>query len=512
MHQTGRFPSRVFRRLSRQLGRLHVRLLIVNGIVLLVPVAGLEFARLFERELLASLERDMRNQATLVRSFLEARGLDPFSLEVEQALAASARSTRTRIRVLDQSAQVRLDSHRTGPPEGEESPPPRVLGSSLLLRGDSGPRWSALAERVEVRRALAGVPSAYTRIREREPSVFLFLSEPIRNASAVIGVVYVTRSTRPVMVELYRIRSGLQQVLTVALVFTVGVTLWLAYTITRPLERLSRVATRIAKGQTDVPIPITGTGEVRELGVAFRTMTERLRQRMHDTESFAADVAHAFKSPLTSIRGAAELLEQGAAEDPEVRARFLRNIELDSERLDRLVTRLLQLSRIEASSGPSERVALHSVLVAVAERSATPDVEIVLAEPVPDAFVWGRREDLETAFANLCDNAVKFSPEGGRVTLRLSRNGSVYRVTVEDTGPGVPVELEPRLFQRFFTTDVDHGTGLGLAIVRSVIEAHGGRVFLDRDAAPGARFVVELPARTAQPEPRSAPENLAATR
>jgi two-component system sensor histidine kinase ChvG len=296
------------------------------------------------------------------------------------------------------------------------------------------------------------------------------------------------------MVELYRIRSGLQQVLTLALLFTVCVTLWLGYSITRPLERLSRVASRIAAGQTDLDIPITGSGEVRELGAAFRTMTERLRARMHDTVAFAADVAHAFKSPLTSIRGAAELLDQGAADDLAARKRFLRNIELDSERLDRLVSRLLQLSRIEASSGPSERVALHTVLANAAARSATPDVDVVLTEPERRAFVRGRREDLETAFANLCDNAVKVSPQASSVRVGLGRDGASHRVTVDDDGPGVPVEVEPRLFQRFFTTDVDHGTGLGLAIVKSVVEAHGGRVSLRRRAARGACFLVELPA------------------
>lgn len=483
----------MFERLKREFGRLHVRLLVVNAIVLLVPVAGLEFARLFEHELLASLERDMRNQATLVRHFLESEGELRVSPRLERVLSESAKDTRTRVRVLDRDAEVLLDSHRSGPPEGEEPPPPRVLGSPLLPGRGSGPRWSPLPERSEIKKALAGTPAAYTRIREREPNVFLFVAEPVFAGSAVTGAVYVTRSTRPVLVELYRIRSGLQQVLAVALVFTVGVTLWLAYSITRPLERLSRVASRIASGESGLEIPITGSGEVRELGSAFATMTARLQERMQDTVAFAADVAHAFKSPLTSIRGAAELLGQGAADDPKARERFLHNIELDSERLDRLVSRLLQLSRIEASNAHFERVALHDVLRHAAERSATPDVEVALPEPLPEAFVRGRQEDLATAFANLCDNAVKFSPAGACVRVALESDAAVHRVTVEDDGPGVPPDVAPRLFQRFFTTDVDHGTGLGLAIVKSVAEAHGGRVWFEQRDAPGARFVVELP-------------------
>jgi signal transduction histidine kinase len=129
----------------------------------------------------------------------------------------------------------------------------------------------------------------------------------------------------------------------------------------------------------------------------------------------------------------------------------------------------------------------------VAERSATPDVAVLAPDDAPPSVVKGRPEDLETAFANLCDNAVKFSPARGLVTIGLSRRGSTLRVSVDDEGPGVPNEVEPRLFQRFFTMDADQGTGLGLAIVKSVVEAHRGRVFLDAKAGPGARFVVELP-------------------
>lgn len=481
----------MLRKLRRLVGRLYVRLLLVNGVVLLVPIAGLEFARLFERELLASLERDMRNQATLTRRFLEA-SQDPFSPAHQDVLVASARDTRTRIRVLGAQGAVRLDSHAQGPPEGHEEPPPRVVGSRLGSVGEGRTAWSDLPERSEVKAAFAGKPAAYTRIREREPSVFLFVAEPLRRGQRVEGVVYVTRSTRPVMVELYRIREGLSQVLALALCFTVAVTLWLGFSITRPLERLSRVATKIAAGQINLPIPVSGSGELHDLGAAFRTMTERLRQRMQDTAAFAADVAHAFKSPLTSIRGASELLSQGAADDPRARERFLRNITLDSERLDRLVTRLLQLSRLDASTHAFEPLSLDALLVETAERSSTPDVAVLVEPSALGVTVHGRKEDLETAFANLFDNAVKFSPPGQAVRVGVERTDDQVRVRVRDEGPGVAAEVQPRLFQRFFTTDTDQGTGLGLAIVQSVVEAHGGQVAL-APAERGACFVVELP-------------------
>jgi two-component system sensor histidine kinase ChvG len=224
-------------------------------------------------------------------------------------------------------------------------------------------------------------------------------------------------------------------------------------------------------------------------------MTERLRQRMRDTAAFAADVAHGFKSPLTSIRGAAELLAQGAADDPSARARFLANIELDSERLDRLVTRLLQLGRIEAATAAPERVDLRVLLEELASRSSTPDVAVQVSSNIEQAPLWGRKEDLGTAFANLYDNAVRFSPQGASALVELQALPELYRITITDSGPGVPQASEKRLFERFFTTDTEQGTGLGLAIVKSVAEAHGGRAYYRAATAGGACFVVELPQR-----------------
>ncbi|HVY46817.1 MAG TPA: histidine kinase dimerization/phospho-acceptor domain-containing protein, partial [Minicystis sp.] len=416
-------------RLARHLGRLRVRLLVVNLVLLLVPVAGLEFARVHERQLLEALERDMRDQTALVRASLEAdlaRGVpldDPAHLEV---LVQAARETRTRVRLVDASGEVVVDSHADGPPEGPEPPPPSMLPTSTREVGErvrsalrTEAPWPEVRDRREVRAALAGRADATTRVRARRPGVFLFVTEPVREDGRVAGAVYAVRSTQPVLVELYRIRSGLFRVLAVAIALTLLVTLLLAWSITTPIERLSRAAKRVAAGEPGVVLPVGGGGELRELGEAFAAMKERLDARLRYIEGFAADVAHEFKSPLTSIRGAAELLEEGAAEDPDARRRFLRNIELDVARLDRLVSRLLELSRIEASSEPVAPIDVAALAARVAERSGTPDqrVEVVVTARHPVALA--RETDLETALVNLVDNAVRFSPAGAPVELRV---------------------------------------------------------------------------------------------
>lgn len=496
-----------------QFGRIRVRLLIVNLAVLLVPAVGLEFARIYERQLLSSLERDMRNQAALAREMIETgldreRTLD--DADVGNTLTAAARQTRTRIRILDTEGRPLLDSHRDGPPEGPEPPAPTIIPQSAydtawrVRRGsadvqsssvaedpsDARERWPIVPQRREVRSALSGHPDAYTRIRDEEPAVFLFISEPIRHAGDVVGAVYVTRSTSPVLAELYKIRTGLIEVLVVAMVLTLLLTLVLAWSISRPLSRLARAARRISSGERAVSIPVGGSGEIRELGEAFAKMTEKLDARMRYISEFTADVAHELKSPLTSIRGAAELLEEGAADDPDARGRFLENIVLDAERLDRLVLRLLELSRIDSSQEPMEQLDLSGLVDRVVERTHTKEQPVDVRWHTPLRVWRGREEDLERALLNLVENGLRFSKEAAPVEIHVRQvPEGALAFEVRDHGPGVPEGNRDKIFERFFTTDADrHGTGLGLAIVKSVAEAHGGSVELESPEDGGALF------------------------
>ena len=501
----------LLRRVVRAFGRIGIRLLVVNLVVLLVPIAGLEFARIHERQLNDSLERDMKNQAALVRAVVEAdlaRGVALGDRRQVGILADAARSTRTRIRLLDPAGEVVADSHENGPPEGPEPPPPHLLPRRGSGRGSEIPwadmqpdpsspgAWPELTQRLEVRTALAGRPSARTRLRARDPGVFFFIAEPVHEGERIAGVVYAVRSTRPVMVELYRIRAGLIRVLFVAFCITAAITLLLAYSISRPLVHLSRAAKRVAAGEPDVVIPVGGGGEIAELGESFALMKERLDARMRYISDFAADVAHEFKSPLTSIRGAAELLGEGAADEPEARARFLRNIELDVARLDRLVSRLLELSRIEASRQALTAVDLPALLARTTERASAPDQPVELRYRARVREIRAREMDLETALLNLLDNAVRFSPPGEPVVVEVDGGADVLQIAVVDRGPGISAANLPKVFDRFFTTDADKdGTGLGLAIARTVIVAHGGSIHVKSEPGQGATFTVTLPVR-----------------
>ena len=508
----GRWLS-LARRVRHGVGRLRTRLLIVNLAVVLVPIAGLEFARVYERQLLDALQRDMQNQAVLVKSSLEAglaRGEAFGTPEQEAELSAAALQTRTRIRLVDAQRGLLVDSHRNGPPEGKEPGPPlltteraRQLEQSLSeasrARASNPTEPGApLETRPELQGAFAGKRSTATRVARHPPAVFLFLAEPVRDRQGVRGAVYVTRSTTPVLQEMHRIRRGLTLVLTMALGLTAAMTVLLAWTISRPLERLAHAARRIAAGEGGTEVPVAGGGEISELAEAFREMTRKLEARHRYISAFAADVAHEFKSPLTSIRGAAELLAEGAADELDARQRFLENIALDAARLDRLVSRLLELSRIDASEQSPVLVDLEALVRRAVERSQGPDGSVVLDYASSIPVIFARPADLETALLNLIDNALRFSAPGVAVTVRVSgRAGESHvRIAVEDRGSGISEANLPRIFERFFTTDADRsGTGLGLAIVKSVVESLGGSVEVRSRLGEGTRFTLALPAR-----------------
>ena len=500
----------LWQRLRQSVGRIRTRLLVVNLVVVLVPVVGLEFARLYERQLLDGLERDMQNQAVLVKTSLEAgfaRG-NGFGTSAQEAeLASAALQTRTRIRLVDKKGELLADSHRNGPPEGKEPRLPFLVRESAslerslrALRGGSSNAdpGATLAQRTELVAAFNGQRATATRVSHNPPSLFLFLAEPVRENGLVRGAVYVTRSTTPVLQEMHRIRRGLTRVLGLAFTLTASLTLLLAWTISRPLERLAHAARRIAAGDSGLEVPVTGAGEIRELAQAFREMTRKLEARQRYISSFAADVAHEFKSPLTSIRGAAELLSDGAADDLAMRHRFLKNIELDAARLDRLVSRLLELSRIDASEALPVPVDLAALVRRAVDRSQGSDSVIDLDYGSSITSILARPADLETALLNLLDNALKFSAPGSRVLVRVAGRADEHFVSIEviDRGPGIPEQHLAQIFERFFTTDAERtGTGLGLAIVKSVVETLGGTVTVRSSASDGTQFCLRLPAR-----------------
>lgn len=468
------------RRLVRHLARIRYRLLLINVIVAAVPIVGLTFAEMHEQQLLGALEDDMIHQAELVRAMVLE---DPagFSLDHRDAvLMTAARSTRTRIRLLDEAGVIRADSHRGGPPEGAERPVPHLLRGESPSHAAEVPRPVELASRPELRAALAGRYGSATRLWSNQDRVYLFAALPILGAGHTVrGVVYVTRSTHDVKLQLYRLRTWIIRWLALTIGVTALLTLLLATTIARPLGKLTRRAQRIAARQ---PVDATDrltrrADEIGQLARAVEAMTDELERRARDARTLAADISHEFKTPLTGIRGAAELLREGAAEDPEARDRFLAMIVDDTARLDRLVSRLLELARVEDDRGAALPVDLGALARACAARPWAVPVAVACSG---DVVIAGRAASLASAIENLVANAVQHAEPDTTVHVVVEARGGLVRVIVANHGPALSPAARGKVWDRFYSTrTADGGSGLGLAIVRSVATAHGGSVGVD---------------------------------
>lgn len=464
--------SRGLRGAFRHLARIRYRLLLINLIVCAVPLVGISFARMHEEQLLGALEADMIHQAQLVR----AMGVDA----KEAVLVAAARDTRTRIRILDARGTVRADSHRGGPPEGAERSVPRLLRDDTPEHEAEVPRPVDLISRSEVKTALAGRYGSATRLWGNQDRVYLFSALPILDkAGAVTGVVYVTRSTHDVKLQLFRLRTWLVRVLIFTCVTTALLTLLLATTIARPLGRLTRRAQRIAARQ---PVETTDAltnraDEIGQLARAVEAMTEELERRARDARTLAADISHEFKTPLTGIRGAAELLRDGAADDPAAREQFLAMIVDDTARLDRLVSRLLELARVEDDRSAALPVDVGALARACASRSWPVPVVVAVTG---DVVVPGRAPALASAIDNLVANATQFAEPETTVHVVVEGKAEGVRVIVANHGPPLSSAARAKVWDRFYSTRVaSGGSGLGLSIVRSVALAHGGTVGVD---------------------------------
>jgi two-component system sensor histidine kinase ChvG len=498
----------LFSRLRRWQFRIRTRLLLVNVIIVTVPIIGLAFARFYEREMLDAVEQDMIHQGEVLRAALRddiEAGPDALSSRASM-LRTIAGQTRARIRLVVPPGRVVADSHAGGPPEGLERAPPLA---GLRLGGAPPPDARRepepdLADRPEIKRALAGHYGATTRVWHwprylsgvvEGERVFLFSALPLtRRDGTVAGAIYLTRSTVPVLASMHRLRRGLIKILLVIVAITTVISLFLAATIARPLRKLLATAKSVAAGARGESLRLDRRDEIGDLSRALDEMARRLDGRAAESAALAADISHEFKSPLTGLRGAAELLLEGAGDDPVARRKFLTNMLSDTRRLDRLVTRLLELSRLEADNAPPVELDLGEV---VAEAIGGAADRAVVSWPAPEEsiVVRGRRAALVAAVRNLIDNASAHAAPGTRVEVRVDASSrDRVGVIVANQGAAIPAATLERIWDRFFTTRADRGgTGLGLPIVAAAAKVHGGTVTCTSSPEAGTTFTIALP-------------------
>ncbi|MBB3660448.1 two-component system sensor histidine kinase ChvG [Rhizobium sp. BK650] len=373
----------------------------------------------------------------------------------------------------------------------------------------------------EVMNALTGVRGAVVRTTEKG-ELIVSVAVPIQRFRAVLGVLLLSTQAGDIDNIVHAERLAIMRVFGVATLVNVLLSLVLSSTIANPLRRLSAAAIRVRRGakeREEIPDFSVRQDEIGNLSIALREMTTALYDRIDAIESFAADVSHELKNPLTSLRSAVETLPLAKSDDS--KKRLMDVIQHDVRRLDRLISDISDASRLDAElarvdAGLVDLEVFLRDLIDVSRqiRSTKKKVEIEYAvDRKPNVktrfVVKGHDLRIGQIITNLIENARSFVPEqDGKITVRLVRTRSRCVVYIEDNGPGIQAENIDRIFERFYTDRPEsegfgQNSGLGLSISRQIAEAHGGSLraenIVDDESGKllGARFILALPADAA---------------
>jgi two-component system, OmpR family, sensor histidine kinase ChvG len=436
--------------------------------------------------------------------------------------------TNTRARIYDRDGTLLLDSRTIYdvirfdlPPPDEDRPnyfQRRFLAFKRWIAKGDLPSYRELNSNGkgydEVGQALNDLKASMVRINERA-EVIVSVAVPVKRSRAVRGALMLQTQGADIDEIVTEERLAIFKVFMVAAGVMVVLSFVLASTIGGPMRRLAesaQVVRRRVRSRGEIADYTSRRDEIGHLSGSLRSMTSALYRRIEAIESFAADVSHELKNPLTSLRSAVETLPLAKSEAS--RARLLEVIQHDVKRLDRLITDISDASRLDAEmqrqdSEPIDLRKLISTVVNVANDVPREDGTVVTVkfEGNGGFSALGNDSRLGQVINNLIDNARSFSPQSGTVRVTCKRHRRDIDVVVDDDGPGIYPEAMEKIFDRFYTyrphQDFGQNSGLGLSISKQIVEAHDGRLWAENridtqgtepSKVLGARFTVRLPA------------------
>jgi two-component system, OmpR family, sensor histidine kinase ChvG len=563
---------------SRLASSLTRRILVLNLASLVVLLVGLLYINQFREGLIDARVQSLQTQGEIIASAIAASAtvetdtiaIDPdrllqlqagessgigedlqsileFSINPERVgplLRRLVTPTRTRARVYDRDGFLVVDSgafyargdvlRRDLAPIVRDDVPMiertwnslrRRLGRAEISTYDEAD--AALGKSIpEVARALLGQQRSIVRVNALGDTI-VSVAVPIQRQRNVRGVLLLSTQGGDIDAVIASERVAILQVFGVAALAMTLLSVLLANAIGEPLRKLSEAAVRVrrrVKSRQEIPDFTDRHDEIGQLSGALRDMTSALYARIDAIGSFAADVAHELKNPLTSLRSAVETLPLARSEP--ARDRLLAVIQHDVRRLDRLISDISDASRLDAElargeMAPVDIQRLVETVVGMQNEVKTPGhvpARLTVKPPPkthPGWMVQGHDGRIGQVLVNILDNARSFSPPDRPVAVELSRDAGHVMIVIDDDGPGIPEHALERIFERFYTDRPDHGfgqnSGLGLSISRQIIEAHGGTITAANRTGPvrsddevpvaGARFTVRLPALPAASPP-----------
>jgi signal transduction histidine kinase len=502
--------------------RLRARVILTYLVIFLVAVGIVAWraGNLYAAAALQTAEHDLELQAFVTASVLER----PWTLrEGEGMLAAPQLQILTGRFAQGGAGELDILDPTGAPIAYSQASPP------------SNQRYQP-----EVAAALDGDVQHAVRYDATSRQMEIYAAAPVMRNSSVIGVVQISAPLAQVTSKTQQFWGSLFLTALLAALAAALAGWLLADQLVQPVARLRRAAARLAQGNFDERVLAKDSGgvaEIAELASAFNHMAGQIEEMIMGQRVFVANASHELRTPLTNIKLRAEALDNGALEDPTVARRFVAEIESEANRLSRMASDMLALTRQDAAAA-DEAEAAKAAHTAVDMAALAADIcdemrlraeksGVTLTEQMDPELppVCADEAGLQTVLLNLVDNALQYTPSGGSVTIggHVDAGGQTVAVEVRDTGAGIAPEDLPHVFERFYRADkarsrrmaqtrtngsalAGSGAGLGLAIVQSIVVQHGGKVSVESTLGQGTVFCVTLPVKHEQEAPQKAPQ------
>jgi two-component system phosphate regulon sensor histidine kinase PhoR len=434
----------------------------------------------------SKISQRLQSNAILAGEVFKKAMLEGDIAYIQREAKELAKNLNLRITIIDKQGKVLADSERDARSMENHGERPEFIEAVEKGTGEST-RFSQTLN----------YPMKYVAVR-------------VTDGEEAIGVVRIAVPLTEVQLELHQ----LYRVAIIGAITAICIAGVIAYVMARgistPIRQMKEVADAIAKGQFDKKSSIRGEDELAELAQSLNAMSDELKLKIERLKyldnvrtDFVANVSHELKTPLTSIRGFVETLEDGAINDSNSARRFLAIIKKHAQRLGNIIDDLLRLSELESGGGIEKaeldlRGLIDEIVMGFGHSLTVKQQKLSVETSGVDFTIRGDRDRIEQVFVNLIDNAIKYTKEGGRIKLQLAQTGDSVIVTVEDNGIGIPKEDIERVFERFYRVDKAHsrelgGTGLGLSIAKHIVLVHNGEIRIESEVNRGTKVFVTLP-------------------
>ncbi len=443
----------------------------------------------------ALVESSSLSTVQSLRSYMQLTGKDLSELlannkeEIRQTLTVQAENSEAILFICDTKGAVLISSLEEADPLLPQNIPEKVIND--IINGQGHYTFSDLNgvfEKKHLNSLHVLYDDSEAESSRQSPIAVLFISAP---SAQITG--FVDQMSRTVMIS----------TLLVFIVALIAVYL-ISEKITEPLKEMSKAAKSFAQGRFDVRVPVRGEDEVGELAKAFNNMASTLEKAEEMRNTFLANISHDLRTPMTSIAGIIDCILDGAI-PPEKHGQYLQQAASEVRRLSRLVSSLLDISRMQAGDRKFNMTAFdicemaRQTLISFEKRLDEKGLEVEFECSSDNITVWADTDAIHQVVFNLIDNAVKFSNEGGTLSIRINAKDKKVYVSVGNTGTGIPPEDLPYVFDRFYKSDRSRGldktgVGLGLFIVRTIIERHGEEIRVRSEYQKNCEFTFTLSA------------------